>query len=68
MNNINPEGLSVIILAGRFAGREGICLGRAKDGSPRWAVSPDGSDEIVYLEFEREFGVVVNRGQKPGPN
>ncbi|MCC6355233.1 MAG: hypothetical protein IT577_15180 [Verrucomicrobiae bacterium] len=67
MKTINPEGLSVIILAGEFAGQEGVCLGKAPEPG-KWAVSPDGSDRVVYLEFETEFGILINKGQRPGRN
>lgn len=68
MPDVDPSGHSVIILAGKFAGREGACLGPVPDGSGRWAVSPDSSDEIVNLEFPEEFGIVVNPGQESGTN
>lgn len=68
MPKIDPSGLSVIILVGEFAGQEGVCLGPVPDGGGLWAVSPDSSDRIVNLKFEEEFGVLINRGQKPGRN
>lgn len=68
MPDVDPSGHSVIILAGKFAGQEGACLGPVPDGSGRWAVSPDSSNEILSLEFPGEFGIVVNRGHVPGRN
>ncbi|MCC6352477.1 MAG: hypothetical protein IT577_01250 [Verrucomicrobiae bacterium] len=67
MKEINPTGMSVIILAGEFAGREGVCLGKGPEPDT-WAVSPDDSEQIVYLKFETEFGILINKGQKPGRN
>lgn len=68
MPDINPSGLSVIILAGEFAGREGVCLGPVPDGGGLWAVSPNSSDRIVNLKFDEEFGILINKGQRPGVN
>ena len=63
----DPTGKTVLILVGEFAGEEGICLGRAADGK-RWAVSPKSADRIVEMEFEREFGLLLNPGQELGKN
>jgi hypothetical protein len=63
----DPTGKSVIILTGEFAGEEGICLGRAGDGTS-WSVSPRTSDRVLELEFDRDFGIVVNQGQDAGRN
>ena len=60
-------GCRVLILAGKYAGREGTCVGRSADGI-KWAISPDGSDEIVQLEFETEFGLLVNLSNDPTAN
>ena len=49
----------VIILAGRYTGCEGVCIGKSADGR-RWAISPDGSDEIEQLIFEKEFGLLID--------
>lgn len=56
----DPTGQRVIILAGRYDGCEGVCLGRAADGSG-WMVSPDGTNEIVRMEFDKEFGILLRR-------
>jgi hypothetical protein len=53
------EGTRVIILKGDFAGEEGVCVG-ATAAPRKWAVSPDCSDSIVSLEFEREFALLVD--------
>lgn len=68
MPDIDPSGHTVIILAGDFAGEEGICLGRVPDKKDLWAVSPNSSDRIVNLRFDEEFGVLLNPGQEPGKN
>jgi len=68
MADIDPSGHNVIILAGEFAGEEGVCLGRAPDAADLWAVSPHSSSRIVNLKFDEEFGVLINRGQEPGKN
>jgi hypothetical protein len=61
------EGARVIILRGKFAGSEGTCLGLSEDGK-RWAVSSDSSDEIVPLEFEIDFGLLVDLSGDPAAN
>lgn len=68
MPDFNPSGLSVIILAGEFAGQEGVCLGAVPDGGGLWAVSPNSSNRIVNLKLVEEFGVLINRGQKSERN
>lgn len=55
----NPEGKRIIIISGEHAGEEGTCLGRTSDGV-HWAVSPNNDEQIFELEFDREFGVVVD--------
>ena len=60
-------GCRVLILSGRYEGREGICAGKAADGK-RWAISPDGSDEILQLVFEKEFGLLVDLSANPEDN
>jgi hypothetical protein len=49
----------VIILVGDYAGHEGVCVGRSAEGI-RWAISPDGTDEILQLEFEKQFGLLID--------
>jgi hypothetical protein len=53
----------VLILKGEFEGEEGVCLGAAADAS-KWAVSPDHSDSILALGFEREFALLVDLSGK----
>jgi len=57
------QGTRVLILSGRFKGEEGICLG--KDRTNRWAISPDGSDEILSLVRNREFGFLIDLSANP---
>jgi hypothetical protein len=63
-DNICPvEGARVLILTGQFKGEEGICLGQERNG--RWVVSPDGSDEIASLIFDREFALLIDLSMDP---
>jgi hypothetical protein len=59
----NPKkdlsGCRVLIVSGPHAGHEGVCLGPAADRE-KWSVSPDESNEIVNLTFEKEFGLLVD--------
>ena len=43
----------------RGADRKGVCAGKSADGK-RWAISPDGSDEILQLVFDKEFGLLAD--------
>jgi hypothetical protein len=58
------QGVRVLILTGNFQGQEGVCLGEAAHNG-EWAVSPDGSDEILSLVFERDFGLLVDLSGDP---
>lgn len=60
-------GSRVLILTGRYAGREGVCAGKSADGE-WWAISPDGTDEILHLVFEKEFGLLVDLSADPKKN
>lgn len=53
------SGCRILIVSGLHAGQEGVCLGRAADGT-KWSVSPDESNEILELEFEAEFGLLAD--------
>jgi hypothetical protein len=53
------SGCRILIVSGSHAGQEGICLGRAADGK-KWSVSPDDSNEILSLTFEKEFGLLLD--------
>ena len=53
------SGCRILIVSGSHAGQEGICLGRVADGN-KWSVSPDGSNEILNLTFEKEFGLLLD--------
>jgi len=61
------EGARVLILTGRFKGEEGICLGEAAQ-SGLWAISPDGSEEVISLAFEKDFGLVIDLSGSPELN
>ncbi|PYK64128.1 MAG: hypothetical protein DME50_15215 [Verrucomicrobia bacterium] len=60
------QGARVLILSGRFKGKEGICLG--KDSNGRCAVSPDDSDEILSLVRDKEFGLLIDLSADPQRN
>ena len=60
-------GCRVLILTGRYEGREGVCAGKSADGE-HWAISPEGSDEILQLVFEKEFGLLVDLSGNPEAN
>jgi hypothetical protein len=60
-------GCRVLILSGRYEGREGVCAGKTADGK-RWAISPDDSDEILQLVFEKEFDLLVDLSANPENN
>ncbi len=60
-------GCRVLILTGRYKGREGVCVGKSAD-SKRWAISPDGSNEIIQLVFEQEFGLLIDLSSNPASN
>jgi hypothetical protein len=53
------SGCRVLIVSGPHAGQEGVCLGLAADEN-KWSVSPDESNEILSLTFEKEFGLLVD--------
>lgn len=60
MNRITDySGCRVLILAAPYEGHEGVCIGKSADGK-RWAITPDGSDDILQLEFEKEFGLLMD--------
>jgi hypothetical protein len=61
------QGARVLILTGHFRGQEGICLGQAAR-SGLWAISPDGSDEVLSLAFEKDFGLLVDLSSDPTRN
>jgi hypothetical protein len=61
------RGARVLILTGEHKGEEGVCLGEA-DRAGLWAVSPTDSDEILSLEFEKDFGLVVDLSANPQLN
>lgn len=64
--NSDMEGARVVILTGPFQGQEGTCLG--KQALDLWAISPEGSDEILSLVFEKDFGLVVDLSGDPTLN
>lgn len=63
----DPSGCRILIVSGAHAGEEGVCLGKAARGD-KWAVTPDGSDEILELWFDREFGLLLDMSGDAGRN
>ena len=61
------EGAPVLILTGQHKGEKGVCLGEA-DRAGLWAISPDGSDEILSLVFEKDFGLCIDLSSNPTRN
>lgn len=61
------QGARVIILTGRFKGEEGVCLGKGA-AHDLWAVSPDCTDEILSLVFEKDFALLVDLSSDPTRN
>ena len=57
----------MLILTGEHKGKQGVCLGEA-DRAGLWAISPDGSDEILSLAFEKDFGLLVDLSANPELN
>jgi hypothetical protein len=62
------QGARVLILTGEFQGQEGVCLGKAAQGAGLWAISPDNSDKILSLGFERDFGLLIDLSANPQLN
>lgn len=58
------EGARVLILTGDFVGENDVCLGSPAD-SAKWDISPDGSDAILEMEFEKEFGLLIDLSADP---
>ena len=61
------SGCRVLILVAPYEGHEGTCIGRSADGK-HWAISPDGTDEILQLKFEKEFGLLMDLSADPDKN
>ena len=61
------QGARVLILAGKHKGEHGVCLGEAERAG-LWAISPDSSDKILSLAFEKDFGLLVDLSSDPSRN
>lgn len=61
------DGVRVLVLTGRFKGEEGVCLGKGS-ADDLWVVSPDCTDEILYLAFEKDFALLVDLSSDPKRN
>jgi hypothetical protein len=62
--NEKMQGARVLILTGSFEGQQGVCLGETA-GRDLWAISPDNSDEILSLAFEKDFGLLMDLSGNP---
>ena len=60
-------GARVFITTGIHVGQEGVCLGKTADDRA-WAVTPDGTDEILELQFEKDFGLLIDLSSNPTRN
>jgi len=60
------EGARVLITTGNYRGSEAVCLGRIAENS--WAISPDGTNEIINLKFERDFSLLIDLSSDPAKN
>ncbi len=56
----------MLITSGNRAGEEGVCLGMVDGG--RFAVAPDRGNAILTLEFETDFGLLVDLSANPSAN
>ena len=63
---VRLQGARVLILNGQFTGVEGICLG--EEENERWAISPDQSDEILSLDQDKDFALLVDLSANPVRN
>jgi hypothetical protein len=61
------QGDRVLILTGPFKGQEGVCLGK-RSAENLWAVSPDSTNEVLSLVFEKEFALLVDLSADPTQN
>jgi len=61
------EGARVLILTGQLKGQEGVCLGKGSADN-LWAVSPDSTNEILSLVFEKDFALLVDLSANPTQN
>ena len=61
------QGVRVLILTGQYKGEQGVCLGQSEEAG-FWAISPDTSDEVLSLAFEKDFGLLVDLSGKPELN
>jgi hypothetical protein len=65
--NADMQGARVLILTGQYKGEQGVCLGRSEEKG-FWAISPDTSDEVLSLAFEKDFGLLIDLSGNPKLN
>jgi hypothetical protein len=46
---------------------QSVCLGFTADGN-KWAISPDSTDEIVPMEYEVDFALLIDLSAQPQRN
>ena len=61
------HGARVLILTGQYKGEQGVCLGESGEKG-LWAISPDTSDEVLSLAFEKDFGLLLDLSGNPNFN
>jgi hypothetical protein len=61
------QGARVLILTGQYKGEQGMCLGESEEKG-LWAISPDTSDEVLSLAFEKDFGLLLDLSGNPKLN
>jgi hypothetical protein len=61
------EGARVLILTGQHKGQQAVCLGEA-EGAGLWAISPDDTDEVLSLTFEKDFALLMDLSANPRLN
>ena len=61
------QGARVLILTGQYKGEQGVCLGKSEE-KELWMISPDTSDEVLSLAFEKDFGLLLDLSGNPKLN
>ena len=56
---LEMEGARALILSEEYNSSEGVCLGKQSSRN-RWAVSLDGSEQVLSLRFESDFAFLVD--------
>jgi hypothetical protein len=59
------SSMNLVILRHRPLKANDPHVSRKSADGIRWTISPDGSDEILQLEFEKEFGLLIDLSFDP---